>query len=68
MFEHAFDAIGQFLYAGFVAMVCLVLLGGYTIYEWTQPTIIKSKVLIKPQIMLHTDGRVIDTIYLYKSN
>ena len=45
---------------------------GFGIYETYRfffgQSVIESKTLINPEIKLHTDGKVIDTIYVYRKH
>jgi hypothetical protein len=64
------NAIG-FIYAMFLfGCIALVSLIGYIVYKLIIPSkvVMESKVLIKPDYKLQTDGNKIDTIYLYKFN
>lgn len=64
-----FNGIGTLLIAGMISFILLVFLVGYFVYdkfiEDDTPKI-ESRVLIVPEIKLTTDGKTIDTIYIYK--
>ena len=49
--------------AGIISFVCYT---GYFIYDKTGKQVFESKVIIQPEIKLETDGKKIDTIYVYK--
>lgn len=62
-----FNALGTALMAGFICFILLIGLGGYTIYDKfiANHHTYESHKIIKPTIKLHTDGKTIDTIYVY---
>ena len=70
MYEGIGEAIG-FLYmlaiAGLIAIVALIGFGGYEGYQhfFAKTRSFESHELLKPSIKLHTDGKTIDTIYVY---
>lgn len=52
-----------FLFGWFVGMVtCLIV----TLWSMSDETVIKSNKIIIPEKQLTTDGKTIDTIYIYK--
>lgn len=61
-------AIGYSIIKGFVFMLFMALLlmgiGSFITYRIEQ--IKESHHIVKPEIKLHTDGKTIDTIYVYK--
>ncbi len=64
-----FDGIGTMLIVGFIAIVAFVGLLIYNIYDWTKSPktkTLESKTILVPEIKLHTDGKTVDTIYVYK--
>ena len=63
------NAIGELLMWGAISFICAVLLLGYFVYDVfikKDTTKIESRVLITPTIKLTTDGKTIDTIYIYQ--
>ena len=53
--------------AGLIAIVALIGVGGYEGYQYffAETRSFESHDLLKPSIKLHTDGKAIDTIYVY---
>jgi hypothetical protein len=64
------DGIGKaFVYLVIIALAGIIAFVGYTgyfIYDKTGTQVFESKVIIQPEIKLETDGKKIDTIYVYK--
>lgn len=59
--------IGWLFWIAVIAVAGLVILGVYDIVKWVRKTDkYESKTLLVPTIKLHTDGKVVDTIYVYK--
>lgn len=57
------SAYNIFMFGWFVGMVtCLIV----TLWSMSDETVIKSNKLIVPEKQLTTDGKTIDTIYIYK--
>ncbi len=63
-----FKGLGTMLLVGFIAVVIVIIMGGYGLYRVIFPKEkkIESKELIVPEIKLVTDGKTIDTVYIYK--
>lgn len=65
--EGMFSGLAAMLFCGFVAFALLILLGGYTVYDKVfADDCIKSKTIIIPEKRLTTDGKKVDTIYIYR--
>jgi hypothetical protein len=60
------EALGCLATIAIVGIISFVLYTGYFIYDKTGVQTIESKVIIQPEIKLETDGKKIDTIYVYK--
>ena len=60
------EALGCLATIAIVGIISFILYTGYFIYDKTGVQTIESKVIIKPEIKLETDGKKIDTIYVYK--
>ena len=60
------EALGCLATIAIVGIISFVLYTGYFIYDKTGVQTIESKVIIEPEIKLETDGKKIDTIYVYK--
>jgi hypothetical protein len=68
MWSGMFDGIVRMLWVGMIALLLLIILGVYDLVRWVWPKdkTYESKTILVPKIKLHTDGKVIDTIYVYK--
>lgn len=60
------EALGCLATIAIVGIISFVLYTGYFIYDKTGVQTIESKVAVQPEIKLETDGKKIDTIYVYK--
>ena len=60
------EALGCLATIAIVGIISFVLYTGYFIYDKTGVQTIESKVIVQPEIKLETDGKKIDTIYVYK--
>ena len=61
--SHAGGLIGVFMVGWFVGMVtCLIV----TLWSMSGETTIQSNKIIIPEKKLTTDGKTIDTLYIYK--
>ena len=64
------DSLGQILAGLFViAILGIVSFIGFSIYIFYDKSgeqIYESKIIVQPEIKLETDGKKIDTIYVYK--
>jgi len=60
------EALGCLATIAIVGIISFILYTGYFIYDKTGVQTIESKVIVKPEIKLETDGKKIDTIYVYK--
>jgi len=58
-----FNGIFTLLIILFLGVIVFIIL---FITQLSRNNVIKSKTLIKPEIELTTDGKIIDTIYIYK--
>jgi hypothetical protein len=59
-------AIGFLFTLTITAIVGMILFGGYIIFNWFKGEVIESPKRIEPEIELITDGKKIDTLYIYK--
>jgi hypothetical protein len=60
------EALGCLATIAIVGIISFILYTGYFIYDKTGVQTIESKVIVQPEIKLETDGKKIDTIYVYK--
>lgn len=60
------EAFGCLITIAIVGIIAIVGYTGYFIYDKTGTQTFESKVIIQPEIKLVTDGKKIDTIYVYK--
>ena len=60
------EALGCLATIAIIGIISFILYTGYFIYDKTGVQTIESKVIVKPEIKLETDGKKIDTIYVYK--
>lgn len=60
------EALGCLATIAIIGIISFILYTGYFIYDKTGVQTIDSKVIVKPEIKLETDGKKIDTIYVYK--
>jgi hypothetical protein len=55
------------IFKGFMLSIILIIgIIVYSGYKWVSDTTIESKELVKPDYRITTDGKEIDTIYIYK--
>lgn len=68
MYGRAFDGVFTGIFVGGIIVALIVCGIGFGIYKLTQgdKNTHESKTIIVPTIKLHTDGKTIDTIYVYK--
>jgi hypothetical protein len=64
-----FDGLATLLFVGLVSFGLLLMVGGYFLinYFFIEDTY-EVSTPIKPQIKLVTDGKTVDTVYVYKFN
>lgn len=60
------EAFGCLITIAIVGIISFFLYTAYFIYDKTGTQTFESKVIIHPEIKLETDGKKIDTIYVYK--
>ena len=60
------QAIGCLVTIAIAAIVGVALLGGYVTFDWAKGDVIESPKRITPEIKLTTDGKKVDTVYIYK--
>lgn len=60
------QAIGCLFTIAIVGLIGIVLLGGYITFDWFKGDIIESPKRLTPEIKLTTDGKKVDTLYIYK--
>ena len=66
MLDGLVEAFRCLITIAIVGIIAIVGYTGYFIYDKTGTQTFESKVIIKPEIKLETDGKKIDTIYVYK--
>ncbi len=68
MYSNSFDGIFTAIFT--VGIIATLVVGGiiYGVIRLVRPPkdTYESKTILVPTIKLHTDGKVIDTIYVYK--
>ena len=64
------DSLGQILAGLFIiailGVVSFIGFSVYIFYDKSGEQIYESKIIVQPEIKLETDGKKIDTIYVYK--
>lgn len=60
------EAIGCLFTIGIAAVVGVLILGGYITFDWFKGDVIESPKRLTPEIRLTTDGKKVDTLYIYK--
>lgn len=66
------DALKFLFYLAILGIICAVsavCYGGYTVVDYfflEDTTVIESKTIVKPDYRLETNGKEIDTVYIYK--
>lgn len=59
-------AIGFLFTLAIIGISGMILLGGYITFDWFKGKNIESPKRITPEIRLTTDGKKVDTLYIYK--
>ena len=59
-------AIGCLFTMAIIGVIGMILLGGYITFDWFKEDVIESPKRLTPEIKLTTDGKKIDTLYIYK--
>lgn len=67
MVEGLGQAIGCLFWVAALALIISLGAGSYVAYDFFSTEKIESPNKIEPEIKLTTDGKKIDTIYVYKS-
>ena len=62
------EGIGCLFNIGIAAVVGVFLLSGYIAFDWFKGDVIESQKRIVPEIKLTTDGKKVDTLFIYKIN
>lgn len=60
------QAIGCLVTIAIIGLIGITLLGGYITFDWFKGDVIESPKRIVPEIKLTTDGKKVDTLYIYK--
>jgi hypothetical protein len=68
MVEGIGQAIGCLVTIAIAGIIGVFLLGGYLTFDWVKGDILESKKRIVPEIRLTTDGKKVDTLFIYKLN
>jgi len=58
--------IGRLFILGIIGIICTIFFSIYLIYTKTGVQTYETKTKVQPEIKLETDGKKIDTIYVYK--
>ena len=66
MVEGLGRAIGCLFWVAGLALIFSIGAGSYVAYDFFSTEKIESPKKIEPEIKLTTDGKVVDTIYVYK--
>jgi uncharacterized protein YpmB len=66
MMEGIGQAIGCLVTIAIVGVIGVILLGGYLTFDLVKEDILESKKRLIPEIRLTTDGKKVDTLYIYK--
>ena len=62
-----FDGLATLLFVGLVSFGLLLMVGGYFLIDYVFiDDEFEVSTPIKPQIKLVTDGKTVDTVYVYK--
>lgn len=60
-------AIGCLVTIAIVGVVGTMFFVGYILYNWVNGSVVKSNKRITPEIELTTDGKKVDTLFIYKN-
>lgn len=60
------EGLGCIMYALVISFFAAIVLGGYTIYNKFGEQTFESKILIEPDFRVEGNGKVVDTIYIYR--
>lgn len=66
MMEGIGQAIGCLVTIAIAGIVGVVLLGSYLTFDKVKGDVIESPKRLTPEIKLTTDGKKVDTLYIYK--
>ena len=66
MMEGIGQAIGCLVTIAIAGIIAVVLLGGYLTFDFVKGDVIESQKRLTPEIQLTTDGKKVDTLYIYK--
>lgn len=62
------QAIGFLVTIAIAAIIGVFLLGSYVTFDFFSGDIVKSSKRINPEIELTTDGKKVDTLFIYRIN
>ena len=62
------QAIGCLVTISIAGVIGVFLLGSYVTFDWFKSDTIKSSKRINPEIQLTTDGKKVDTLFIYKAH
>lgn len=68
MMEGIGQAIGCLVTIAVTGVIGVFLLGSYVTFDWFTGDTIKSPKRINPEIQLTTDGKKVDTVFIYKAH
>jgi uncharacterized protein YxeA len=60
------EVISKLVLTLIIGFILTIILGGYFLFDIFSIDKIESKVKLKPEYRLETDGQKIDTIWIYK--
>ena len=67
MMEGIGQAIGCLVTIAVAGVIGVFLLSSYLTFDWYKGDTIKSSKRINPEIQLTTDGKKVDTVFIYKA-
>lgn len=62
------QAIGCLITIAIAGIALTVIFGGYTVFNIFSDSVVKSPKRIAPEIKLTTDGKRVDTLFIYKAH
>jgi hypothetical protein len=62
------QAIGCLVTIAVAGVIGVFLLGSYVTFDWAKGDVIESQKRIVPEIKLTTDGKRVDTLFIYKAH
>lgn len=59
-------AIGYLIIVAIIGIIGIIAFGGYLGYDYFKEETLESPKIITPEIILTTDGKKVDTLFIYK--